>query len=136
MRRLVLDTNVVVSALYGGPPRELLALWEERRFTLCLSDAIADEYRAVLQRFARLRHSAIVFLVNLAVQENVLLIPSPAPVRAVPHDPDDDAFLACALAAGADWIVSGDNHLLRLTSFEGIPILTPVEALRAIRSRA
>jgi putative PIN family toxin of toxin-antitoxin system len=136
VRRLVVDTNVIVSSLFGGPPRELLALWERSEFTLCLSDAVADEYRAVLQRFARFRHAADAFLANLAVRDNVLMIPSPSPVRAVLDDPDDDVFLACALAAGADWIVSGDDHLLRLASFRGIPILTPVEAVRVVCSEA
>jgi predicted nucleic acid-binding protein len=47
----------------------------------------------------------------------------------VTADPDDDAILACALAAGADAIVSGDRHLLDLKVYEGIPIVTAAEAL-------
>jgi uncharacterized protein len=53
----------------------------------------------------------------------------------VARDPDDDQVLACALAAQADAIVSGDRDLLTLGSFQGIPILTTVQALEAIPSR-
>jgi predicted nucleic acid-binding protein len=55
--------------------------------------------------------------------------PLPAPVS---RDPDDDAMLALAVAAQADFIVSGDGDLLVLNSFEGIPIVTPVQALAII----
>ena len=50
-------------------------------------------------------------------------------VRQVCRDPDDDAVLALALAAKVDWIVSGDDDLLVLQSFEGIAIITPAQAL-------
>ena len=43
----------------------------------------------------------------------------------IPDDPSDEKFLACALAARADFIISGDRHLLRLGMFHGIPILSP-----------
>jgi predicted nucleic acid-binding protein len=53
-------------------------------------------------------------------------------VNAVKEDPDDNRILECALAAGADMIISGDGHLLRLTAFEGIAILTPREFLSSL----
>lgn len=45
--------------------------------------------------------------------------------RVIEHDPDDDTILACAVASRAQWIVSGDEHLLALKEYRGIPILTP-----------
>jgi uncharacterized protein len=60
-------------------------------------------------------------------------IVSPAPLaQPVCRDPDDDAILACAKAANANLIVSGDKDLLVLGTFEGIPILTAVQALQRL----
>lgn len=53
-------------------------------------------------------------------------------IRAICRDPDDDLILATALAAKADLLVSGDDDLLTLESYEGIEIVTPAEALRRI----
>ena len=50
-------------------------------------------------------------------------------------DPDDDEVLACALAAKADLIVSGDSHLLNLKSYQGIEIVRPAEALKRLAVR-
>lgn len=52
----------------------------------------------------------------------------------VPNDPDDDHVLACALAAKADLIVSGDRHLLALNRYQNIPIVSPAEAVNRIAS--
>lgn len=49
--------------------------------------------------------------------------------RLVQRDPDDDAVLACAVAVKADLVVSGDPHLVKLTQYEGIPIVAPAEAV-------
>lgn len=47
-------------------------------------------------------------------------------------DPDDDAVLACAVAAKADLVVSGDPHLVKLVQYEGIPIVAPAEAVERL----
>jgi predicted nucleic acid-binding protein len=59
------------------------------------------------------------------LEQDALLVPGDAQVRgAIPEDPADERVLACAVEAGADFIVSGDRHLLNLESYRGIPILT------------
>ena len=65
---------------------------------------------------------------------NVAIVVQPEAVpRVVPDDPDDDQVLACALAAKAELIVSGDKHLLGLGGqYQGIPIVTPVRAVQLI----
>jgi len=63
-------------------------------------------------------------------------VAAPPLTQPVCRDPDDDAALACALAAHADLIVSGDDDLLILSTFEGIPIVTPAVALQMIETRS
>jgi predicted nucleic acid-binding protein len=48
------------------------------------------------------------------------------------EDPDDDAVLACAVAAKVDLVVSGDPHLVQLEQYEGIPIVTPAQAVERL----
>lgn len=64
-----------------------------------------------------------------ALVEMVVAPPLPQPVC---RDPDDDAVLACALAAQADLIVSGDADLLVLKQFQNIRIITPAEAVKRV----
>jgi putative PIN family toxin of toxin-antitoxin system len=124
VRRVVIDTNVVVSSLFGGKPREVMNRWREGALLLCLTDAIVEEYLEVLARFGDVREEAEEFFATVTTRGKVLFV-DPAAVRVVEEDPDDDMFLACALAAHAEAIISGDRHLLGLGEFQGIPILGP-----------
>jgi putative PIN family toxin of toxin-antitoxin system len=128
VRRVVIDTNVVVSSFFGGKPREVLNLWRDGALLLCLSDAIVEEYLEVLARFGNIKEEAEELFALLTARGRTLFV-HPAAVRVVEEDPDDDIFLACALAADAEAIVSGDRHLLDLGEFQGIPILGPAEFL-------
>lgn len=129
MNRVVVDTNVIVSSFRGGKPRTILDLWRDRQFLLCLSEAMIEEYLRVIARFRETQEEALGFAAFLKSGTGVLRVHPEAEVHVVAADPDDDKFLACAVAAGADAIVSGDRHLLALGSFEGIPILDPAEFL-------
>jgi hypothetical protein len=134
---LVLDTNVVVSALiWGGNPGRLIRLATDGEFDLATSPALLAELREVLARphlASRLESQrssvdqSLIFYGMLAVQVSPLGMPA-----VVELDPDDDAVLACALAAGAGMIVSGDRHLLDLREYQGIPIVPPSSALERI----
>ncbi len=132
MHSLVLDTNVVVSALRGGRLNRLLDLWREHAFRLCVSDGILAEYAEVLARFAFAEPALTDFRVRLENPRFACRVSPAEAIHAVPSDPDDDVFLACAVAAQADLIVSGDRHLLDLGSFRGIRIVTPAEALEIL----
>lgn len=128
MTRAILDTNVLVSALlFGGQPRELLAL-NGRRYHLVLSEPILDELRAVLAypKFQKYGlntdtiHSLTSTLARAAeMVEGDLHVPVFKP------DPKDTPLLACALETGADFLVTGDRALLELGEYEGTRILTP-----------
>ena len=93
-----------------------------------LADVIARrKFAAILERTTRTPEHILSELAVLA--EVVVAPPLPKPVC---RDPDDDAVLACALAGQADLIVSGDDDLLVLKKFQGIPIVKPAEALRLL----
>jgi len=136
--RLVLDTNVVASAvLWGGVPRQLLQAGREKRVSLFTSIRLLAELTDILVRpkFERkLAASGLTIEQIVDRYAELAAVVQPAAIApTVLDDPDDDQVLACAVAARADLIVSGDRrHLLPLGSFEGMPIVSPAEALRII----
>ena len=135
--RVVLDTNVVASGfLWGGVPRQLLQAARENQLQLFTSTTLLLELTDILGRakFARKLVAAQLSVDQLA-ERYALLVSVVHPAAITPvilDDPDDDHVLACAIAAQADLIVSGDRHLLDLKEHQGIRIVTVVEAVRAI----
>lgn len=137
--RVVLDTNVVVSGLiWGGKPYQLLQAATDGDITLYTSPVLLDELREVLARehlASRLAKKASPSSVELAVGSygELAVVVSPLATPKASRDPDDDEVLACALAAQADLIVSGDGDLLTLGSFQGIAIVTVTAAQATAR---
>lgn len=135
--RLVLDTNTVLSGLlWQGTPGQLIEAAEAGRIELAASTALLAELQGVLARpkFAAPLAERGVRASDLFDGYAALIVhvtPEAIP-RVVPNDPDDDQVLACALAAQADAVVSGDRDLLDLKNFRGIPILTATRAVRLI----
>lgn len=68
---------------------------------------------------------------RVVLDTNAVLVPGIVTVNAVFDDPDDDIIIACALEAKADAIISGDQHLLSLRSYQGIPIVRAVDFLES-----
>ena len=136
--RLVLDTNTVISGLlWKGLPHQLLTVAGERRdITLHTSPKLLSELADVLSREKLATTIAATQRLPDALMRqylNVAQIITPVTVaRVIIADPDDDHVLACALAAQADLIVSGDRHLLQLQRYRDIPIFKAAEALRLI----
>ena len=111
--RIVADTNTVISGLlYGGFPQEIINAAREKRITLYSSVTLIAELAEVIvrEKFARQIRAARVSAPEVVADYAQLArIVVPAEIRpAVPGDPDDDEVLACALAAGAELIVSRD----------------------------
>lgn len=126
--RIILDTNVFVSGIFfTGPPYRILKAWDDDRLQLVISQEILEEYRrvgaALAEQFPAIDLARILDLVcNRAEMTLAPGLPEPVCV-----DPDDDKFIACALAANCKLIVSGDKHLLRVSGFQGISVLKPRE---------
>ena len=131
--KVVVDTNVFVSSVFGGLPRQVVELWFDGRLTLCLSEPIVTEYQRVLREIGVVSEAEERALIEaFASGEGVLYTADPPAVERVSSDPDDDKFLACALELEAECIASGDSDLLELESYMGIPIFTPRQLLEQI----
>jgi putative PIN family toxin of toxin-antitoxin system len=137
--RIVLDTNVVMSALLwrGTPYRLLEAIQHRPSLQLFSSTALLEEFTGILTRRAATQRLALIGQIAadvIADYVEVIELVAPATVpRVVPADVDDDQVIAAAVAARADIIVSGDRkHLLPLGNYAGIPIIDPAEALHRI----
>ena len=131
--KLVLDTNVLVSALgWPGPPAEVLRGCIRGEFQLSISPELLAELSRVLS-YPKLAPLAacpeLADLLSFLHRLEHLVLPTQT-VSAVPDDPADNRVLEAAVAARADCIVSGDQHLLQLRIRNDIPILTPTEFLR------
>lgn len=131
--KVVVDTNVFVSSVFGGLPRQVVELWFDGRLTLCLSEPIVTEYQRVLREIGAVSEAEERALIEaFASGEGVLYTADPPAVERVSSDPDDDKFLECALELEAECIASGDSDLLELESYMGIPIFTPRQLLEQI----
>lgn len=127
--RIVLDTNVFISSFFGGNPRSIIDLWKDGRLTLCLSRDIIDEYIEVLRRLGLDNTPELEELLKLFAAGFHIVFTARTPEIHVVPDPDDDKFIACALALKAGHVVSGDKDLVGVRQYRGIRIVTPKEFL-------
>lgn len=137
--RLVLDTNVVVSAmLWGGSPKHLLQARHERRIELYTSTPLLAELTDILGRskFAK-KIAASLLTIDQLVDHYVELVQvvRPTPTPRIVSDPDDDVVIGTALAAKADLLVTGDRPLLLVSEYQGVRIVSVSEALELIAAR-
>lgn len=124
--RIVLDTNILISALgWRGAPHEIVRACLDGRYELLLSPDLLQELERVLH-YPKFRFSPSEILDYLALlTETAELVQPDFQLEVVEADPTDNRVLECALAGGALLIVTGDDHLLSLEEYAGIPILRP-----------
>jgi uncharacterized protein len=134
MVRVVADTNVFISALmFGGLPGSFLDLALLQSFLLVTSPALLDELDEKLRlKFGLSPKDAD--LVRARLQSSAVVVKPTVILEVIKDDPDDNRVLECALAGEENYIVSGDRHLLQLSSYEGIPILTVRQFMDAIET--
>lgn len=137
--RLVLDTNTVVSGLlWDKTPSLLIDAALQGRIELFTSQTLLLELEDVLPRRKLARRVAASGLTIAQLTARFALLAkiiAPAVISPISADADDDHVLACALAAHADLVVSGDADLLNLKFYQGIPIVDTAEALERIARR-
>ena len=137
--RAVLDANVFVSALINtrGVPRQLVDLWRDDAFDLLISDPILDEVGRVL------RYPKVAALHKLSepglgeflmlLREESHVVESVERLHVSPDEPDN-RYIECAVAGGADYLVTGDKmHLLPIGEYRGIRIVSPAAFLAILQ---
>ena len=134
---VVVDTNVVVSAAFWprSEDRQCFVLLARRKCRLAVTEVVLDEYRALAARIGRREcpdNDPSPFLDWL---ERVALLVEPDPLgKRRSRDVKDDAFLACALASRAEFIVTKDKDLLALGKPFGVDVVTPRGFYRRLES--
>jgi len=123
MKRVVLDTNIIVSSALGGALETILDQWADDAFTVIVTSDILTEYFEVINRPKfRLKQVTIDRITRYCYQFAEFVVPEER-IQVINADPKDDKFLEAAIAGRAEYIVSGDHHLLELKLFRAIPII-------------
>jgi putative PIN family toxin of toxin-antitoxin system len=129
--RVVLDSNVVVSALlFTGISSKLVPLWQDNVISVLVSRAIVEEYLRVLSypKF-KLSEGDIKSLIQEELLPYVEVVKPGRRLRVVDRDPSDDKFVECAFAGKARVIISGDKDLLSIGRYQKILIQSPAQFL-------
>lgn len=137
--KAVLDTNIIVSGIVSpkGLPRKLLELAKEETFKVVTSILINREILEVLHRdhiYTKYGlNAAIIDDIASFLYEGTILTEDSYEIMKVKKDPEDDKFINCAIEGEADYIVSGDRHLLDLKHYSGIQIVNVNSFLRILQ---
>ncbi len=138
--KVVLDTNVWVSALlWGGKPAEIIKAAEQSKIYIVISEEIVNEISQVLNysklkqiyQIEGLNHEQLIE----AVLKIVHFVKITKHVNIVLEHPADNKFIECALEAKANYIVSGDKHLLKVDSYKKIPIISVNNFLQILETK-
>lgn len=130
--RIVIDTNVIASAIFfGGRPRELLERLLERDFDAFITKEILEEYQDTIEYLCA-RYPARRVSVPLTQIAAVCKMIEPKTHVRICRDPDDDKFINCALDSRSLYIVSGDKDLLSIEKYQDIEIVTVADFFNRI----
>jgi len=130
--RITVDTNVLISATFWyGDSHKIIEGVEQKQFVLVLSKDILQEYSEVLkydeiQDKINDKNLDMKYTLHKIISLATIVEPT-ATLHAIQEDPDDNKILECALEGNVDYIITQDNHLLKLKNFHGIKIVTPKE---------
>jgi uncharacterized protein len=133
--RVVLDANIYISSLIssGGNPATIIHKWMSGEFVVLVSQPIVDEvlrvtgYERLQKKYRKIRENRIEF-VQLIAEQGIWTKPKDK-LMVVTADESDNRYIECAVAGSASYIISGDEHLLKIGSYQGIGILTPAAFL-------
>ncbi len=133
MLKVVLDTNVLISAiLFGGKPRQILVKAIRGEIRSCLSEPILEELKGVLQR-SKFGYSPEMIQLILTELTGISDYVNPSErIDVLSEDPEDNRILECAVEAKANYIVTGDSHLLKLSRYLDTEILNAAAFLERL----
>ena len=130
--RIVIDTNVVASAVFfGGRPRELLEKMMLHDFDVYVSREILEEYQDTIAYLCDKYPSKKVSIPLTQIAAACNLIEPKSRIN-ICRDPDDNKFIECAVDSKSLYIVSGDNDLLSIENYQNVEIITVAEFFRRI----
>jgi len=132
--RIVIDTNVLISATFWtGKPRQLFNRVLKREFVFLTSEILLNELKEILIRTDKpfkLSEEEADYVVH-RIRSAAVIVQTQSVVT-ICRDQDDNRVLECAIDGQADWILSGDAHLLELESFQGVRIGTVTDFFRSL----
>ncbi len=139
--RVVLDANIVISALISskGYPARIVDAWLRGHLDVLISPPIIDEilrvtaYQRIQKKYPMVKERRLEF-VELLSEQGILVEPEER-LHVVEEDESDNRYVECAAAGSAQYIVSGDEHLLRVGNYRGIEIITPAAFVAFISTR-
>ncbi len=132
--KIIIDTNLLVAYMFNknSASSEIIGMAEKGMVNVMWHREIKDEAKFITDKILSAVPSTKIDIDKVFTEQNeVKEMPK---VEGVSEDPADDKFLACAIAVGADMVVSNDRHLLDIKSFKGIPIYNSGQALKVIKS--
>jgi putative PIN family toxin of toxin-antitoxin system len=129
--RVVLDANIFISALISsqGNPAKILEKWQMRELEVVVSPAIIAEiervtgYERLQKKYRRIREEREGLIDDL--RNFATMVDPQQELSVVQADDSDNRYIECAIESGANFVVTGDPHLLDIGEYQGIPILTP-----------
>lgn len=128
MIKVVLDTNIFISSIFWkkGNPHKIVELALDKKIRSFTSLEILQELEKVLRRDFQEPEEIIQRQIALILECSTVVKPS-ARIYVVKDDPEDNKIVECAISCNADYIVTGDRHLLDLDEYEGIKIVKAKE---------
>jgi len=134
LKRIVFDTNVTISAIFWkGYPRTIYNLVKEKKVILLSSVEIEAEFIRVLAYSKFGLAPAEIFPIVNNLRRHIQFVEVKSKVDIIKEDTTDNIFLECALDGKADYIISGDHHLLDIGNYEGIRIIKAKDFLNEER---
>ena len=133
--KIVFDTNVLISATLwdNSVAQKFLFRCIKENILIFSSQEIIEEYKEILARDFEYTEQKISEILEKILQF-LTLVTSSIKIDIVKEDPDDNKIIECAVESKSEYIISYDNHLLKLKEYQGIKIVRPEEALGLIFS--
>ena len=125
--KVVLDTNVFISGIFweGNFCSKIIDKWKKREFELVFSRDIIEELVKTLKCFKIQLSEEVITSWKEIITRNATIVEPSEKLEIIQEDSEDNKFLETAISGKADFIISQDNHLLKLREFQGIKIITP-----------
>ncbi|MBI4924714.1 MAG: putative toxin-antitoxin system toxin component, PIN family [Bdellovibrio sp.] len=123
---VVLDTNILASGIFwnSGPPAFILKAWQQEQYCLVVTSEIFDEYRQTLAELDKKYPGFDIERMLNYIQIHAHFVTPVHLMRQLCSDPDDDQFIAAALAGQAEYLVTGDKALLKVKKLPNLSVVT------------